>query len=58
MRNQLIGGPDMTQRIVHAEELLASYEKEKEKIDWQKPSYWGAVAGPVGLRLETRGGGG
>jgi hypothetical protein len=48
----------MAQRIVHAEELLASYEKEKEKIDWQKPSCWGAVAGPVGLRLETRGGGG
>ena len=45
MRNQLIGGPDMAQRIVHAEELLASYEKEKEKIDWQKPSCWGVTAG-------------
>src|SRR2546428_5749415 len=29
-RNQLIGyGPDMAKRIVHAKELLASYEKEK-----------------------------
>jgi ABC-type transport system substrate-binding protein len=37
MRNQLIGyGPDMAKRIAHAKELLASYEKEKGKIDWQK----------------------
>jgi hypothetical protein len=37
MRNQLIGyGPDMPKRIAHAKELLASYEKEKGKIDWQK----------------------
>ena len=37
MRNQLIGyGPDMAKRIAHAKELLASYEKEKGKIDWSK----------------------
>ena len=37
MRNQLIGyGPDMAKRIAHAKELLASYEKEKGKIDWGK----------------------
>jgi peptide/nickel transport system substrate-binding protein len=37
MRNQLIGyGPDMAKRIAHAKELLASYEKEKGKIDWKK----------------------
>jgi peptide/nickel transport system substrate-binding protein len=37
MRNQLIGyGPDMAKRIAHAKELLASYEKEEGKIDWQK----------------------
>jgi peptide/nickel transport system substrate-binding protein len=37
MREQLIGyGPDMQKRIAHAKELLASYEKEKGKIDWSK----------------------
>jgi peptide/nickel transport system substrate-binding protein len=37
MRAQLIGyGPDMAKRIAHAKELLASYEKEKGKIDWSK----------------------
>src|SRR6266852_4370560 len=37
MRNQLIGyGQDMAKRIAHAKELLASYEKEKGKIDWSK----------------------
>jgi peptide/nickel transport system substrate-binding protein len=37
MRNELIGyGPDMAKRIAHAKELLASYEKEKGKIDWSK----------------------
>jgi peptide/nickel transport system substrate-binding protein len=37
MRAQLIGyGPDMPKRIAHAKELLASYEKEKGKIDWSK----------------------
>ena len=37
MRAQLIGyGPDMAQRIAHAKELLAAYEKEKGKIDWSK----------------------
>src|SRR6266852_3459652 len=37
MRDQLIGyGPDMAKRIAHAKELLASYEKEKGKIDWSK----------------------
>src|SRR5437016_786572 len=37
MRNQLIGyGPDMAKRIAHAKDLLASYEKEKGKIDWSK----------------------
>ena len=37
MREQLIGyGPDMAKRIAHAKELLASYEKEKGKIDWSK----------------------
>ena len=37
MRNQLIGyGSDMAKRIAHAKELLASYEKEKGKIDWSK----------------------
>jgi peptide/nickel transport system substrate-binding protein len=36
-RHQLIGyGPDMAKRITHAKELLASYEKEKGKIDWSK----------------------
>jgi peptide/nickel transport system substrate-binding protein len=36
-RAQLIGyGPDMPKRIAHAKELLASYEKEKGKIDWSK----------------------
>src|SRR3989442_79289 len=37
MRAQLIGyGPDMAKRVAHAKELLASYEKEKGKIDWGK----------------------
>ena len=37
MRDQLIGyGPDIAQRIAHAKELLAAYEKEKGKIDWSK----------------------
>jgi peptide/nickel transport system substrate-binding protein len=37
MRAQLIGyGPDMAQRLAHAKELLAAYEKEKGKIDWIK----------------------
>jgi peptide/nickel transport system substrate-binding protein len=37
MREQLIGyGPDMPKRLAHAKELLASYEKEKGKIDWSK----------------------
>src|SRR5262249_8656140 len=37
MRNELIGyGPDMAKRIAHAKQLLASYEKEKGKIDWSK----------------------
>ena len=37
MRNELIGyGPDMAKRLAHAKELLASYEKEKGKIDWKK----------------------
>jgi peptide/nickel transport system substrate-binding protein len=37
MREQLIGyGPDMNKRLAHAKELLASYEKEKGKIDWSK----------------------
>jgi len=37
MRAQLIGyGPDMAKRIAHAKELLASYEKDKGKIDWSK----------------------
>ena len=37
MRGKLIGyGPDMAKRIAHAKELLASYEKEKGKIDWKK----------------------
>jgi peptide/nickel transport system substrate-binding protein len=37
MRAQLIGyGPDMAKRIAHGKELLASYEKEKGKIDWSK----------------------
>jgi peptide/nickel transport system substrate-binding protein len=37
MRNNLIGyGPDMAKRIAHAKDLLASYEKEKGKIDWSK----------------------
>jgi peptide/nickel transport system substrate-binding protein len=37
MQHQLIGyGPDMPKRIAHAKELLASYEKEKGKIDWSK----------------------
>src|SRR6266567_4066495 len=37
LRNHLIGyGPDMAKRIAHAKELLASYEKEKGKIDWRK----------------------
>ena len=36
-RNELIGyGPDMAKRIAHAKALLASYEKEKGKIDWKK----------------------
>ena len=36
-RHQLIGyGPDMAKRLAHAKELLASYEKEKGKIDWNK----------------------
>ena len=36
-RHQLIGyGPDMAKRIAHAKALLASYEKEKGKIDWSK----------------------
>src|SRR5712692_3546780 len=37
MRGKLIGyGPEMAKRIAHAKELLASYEKEKGKIDWSK----------------------
>ncbi len=37
MRQQLIGyGADMAKRIAHAKELLASYEKDKGKIDWSK----------------------
>lgn len=37
MRHKLIGyGPDMAKRIAHAKELLASYEKDKGKIDWSK----------------------
>ena len=37
MREQLVGyGPDMNKRIARAKELLASYEKEKGKIDWSK----------------------
>jgi peptide/nickel transport system substrate-binding protein len=37
MRAHLIGyGPDMAKRITHAKELLASYEKDKGKIDWSK----------------------
>src|SRR2546428_233632 len=37
MRGQLIGyGPDMAKRMTHAKELLATYEKEKGKIDWSK----------------------
>src|SRR5215470_3569376 len=37
MRAQLIGyGPDMAKRMAHAKELLASYEKDKGKIDWSK----------------------
>jgi peptide/nickel transport system substrate-binding protein len=37
MRGKLIGyGLDMATRIAHAKELLASYEKEKGKIDWRK----------------------
>jgi len=37
MRRQLIGyGPDMAKRLAHAKVLLASYEKEKGKIDWSK----------------------
>jgi peptide/nickel transport system substrate-binding protein len=37
MQAQLIGyGPDMTRRIANAKALLASYEKEKGKIDWSK----------------------
>lgn len=37
MREQLIGyGSDMAKRIAHAKELLASYEKEKGKIAWNK----------------------
>src|SRR3989441_949807 len=36
-RHQLIGyGPDMAKRLAHAKALLASYEKEKGKIDWSK----------------------
>jgi peptide/nickel transport system substrate-binding protein len=34
---QLIGyGPDMNKRLANAKALLASYEKEKGKIDWSK----------------------
>jgi len=37
MREKLIGyGSDMNKRIAHAKELLASYEKDKGKIDWSK----------------------
>ena len=37
MQGQLIGyGPDMAKRMTHAKELLATYEKEKGKIDWSK----------------------
>jgi len=37
MRAHLIGyGPDMAKRIAHAKELLASYEKDRGKIDWSK----------------------
>jgi peptide/nickel transport system substrate-binding protein len=37
MQQPLIGyGPDMTKRLAHAKELLASHEKEKGKIDWSK----------------------
>jgi peptide/nickel transport system substrate-binding protein len=37
MQQPLVGyGPDMAKRLAHAKELLASYEKEKGKIDWSK----------------------
>lgn len=37
MRHELVGyGPDMAKRLARAKELLASYEKEKGKIDWSK----------------------
>lgn len=37
MRQKLIGyGPDMAKRLAHAKELLASYEKDKGKVDWSK----------------------
>jgi peptide/nickel transport system substrate-binding protein len=37
MRDKLTGyGSDMAQRIAHAKELLAAYEKDKGKIDWSK----------------------
>jgi peptide/nickel transport system substrate-binding protein len=37
MQDQLIGyGPNMQKRIAHAKELLAAYEKEKNKIDWSR----------------------
>ena len=37
MQAQLIGyGPDMNKRMANAKALLASYEKEKGKIDWSK----------------------
>ncbi|MBM3226222.1 MAG: ABC transporter substrate-binding protein, partial [Candidatus Tectomicrobia bacterium] len=37
MREQLIGySSDMNKRLAQAKELLASYEKEKGKIDWSK----------------------
>jgi peptide/nickel transport system substrate-binding protein len=37
LQEQLIGyAPDMAKRLAHAKELLASYAKEKGKIDWSK----------------------
>jgi peptide/nickel transport system substrate-binding protein len=37
LQQPLIGyGPDMAKRIAHAKALLASYEKEKGKIEWSK----------------------
>jgi peptide/nickel transport system substrate-binding protein len=37
MQDQLIGyGLNMQKRIAHAKELLAAYEKQKNKIDWSR----------------------